>query len=668
MVLHIRVFRILFFNSIRLNVFRRFSVNIRYRGDGKDMAMALALFKKTIILVFFICLLFSAFGQTVSEVPIITVLDFVSEDVSRSEVRLVVSMLSTSIYKMGRFKVIDISQRDNMMKELAFSISGCSDESCQLELGRMLAAELIVVGHLGKLGTRYVLSSKILETSTGATFGAEDGVYSNIDSLVDNLDSFVRSLASDVLALMDSKAGTAGKVAQAVPVVPQEPGRAETKPAEKESPEDVPGSRVKREPREKKERPVRPVTEGAFSLRGTLALAGGIAAVGIGGLDLIHAGWSGTEQLKLSGAVYSSAETNFNNTYLGYLADYSSRIESALWGIGWTAGGAALAGYGLYLSLSGVSEENIRWRELLLAAGGTVSLLQGARLLTEAGGSLSKKVEASSAAYSSSDSNFDSLYSDYQINLAIRNSSFVKGLLFSVGGLGSLGAAIGLNILTEPADDFHWPGFLLLAGGAGALAGSAHLFSEAAGPLTLAVNRSASAYLGSPEDYDSAYRAYKADFGKRSAALWSGIGLGTAGLGLAGLGIWQYFFTPPPQSSGNWQGWTLAGSGGAVFFWGLSEILIAALSLTPDTETAREAYSSAEDNFDLLYGAYRAAYTLRNETFLKGLLLTGAGAAAGIIGAVRLSAPVKQNSDFIPLSLRVVPQPSGWSIVASCRW
>ena len=38
---------------------------------------------------------------------------------------------------------IEVSQRDNILKEMEFSLSGCSDESCMLEVGKMLSAESI---------------------------------------------------------------------------------------------------------------------------------------------------------------------------------------------------------------------------------------------------------------------------------------------------------------------------------------------------------------------------------------------------------------------------------------------------------------------------------------------------------------------------------------------
>ncbi len=50
---------------------------------------------------------------------------------------------------------------------------------------------MIVVGSLSKIGSRYVLSCKLLETQTGKPLGTGDGIYANLDAMVDDLRNFV---------------------------------------------------------------------------------------------------------------------------------------------------------------------------------------------------------------------------------------------------------------------------------------------------------------------------------------------------------------------------------------------------------------------------------------------------------------------------------------------
>jgi hypothetical protein len=145
-----------------------------------------------ILLIFFLCITMYA-----GEKPIISVLDFYTEEgISRSEMRLFISLLSSALFQTKLYVVIDVSERETLLSELEFSVSDCSDESCQLEIGRLLSAEAIIIGRIGRLGSRYVLSIKMLETDTGRAINTADGVYESIDFMVDDVGTIAENLAS----------------------------------------------------------------------------------------------------------------------------------------------------------------------------------------------------------------------------------------------------------------------------------------------------------------------------------------------------------------------------------------------------------------------------------------------------------------------------------------
>jgi branched-chain amino acid transport system substrate-binding protein len=148
--------------------------------------------KKTATLLLLALLSFPLASQNI---PIITVLDFKTNNISAADMRSIISLLSSALFKTGRFKVIDVTQRDTLLKELEFSMSGCTDESCQLRIGKMLSAEQIVVGDIAKVGTRYMLSSKMLQTETAGTLASADGIYPTMDALVDDLYAIASTLA-----------------------------------------------------------------------------------------------------------------------------------------------------------------------------------------------------------------------------------------------------------------------------------------------------------------------------------------------------------------------------------------------------------------------------------------------------------------------------------------
>lgn len=149
--------------------------------------------KRAMLLILLLMLVASAWAE---EKPIITVLDFTVDSVSATEMRSIINVLSSSLFKTGTFTVIDVSQREMILQEMEFSASGCTDESCMLEVGKMLSAEGIVAGSIGKVGTRYVLAAKLLETETGKTVSTSDGIYDDLDELLDGINDVARDLAA----------------------------------------------------------------------------------------------------------------------------------------------------------------------------------------------------------------------------------------------------------------------------------------------------------------------------------------------------------------------------------------------------------------------------------------------------------------------------------------
>lgn len=127
--------------------------------------------------------------------PIITVLDFETSEVAEAEMKSIINILSSGLFKTGCFTVIDVAQRETVLKELEFSMSGCTDESCMLEIGKMLSAELIVGGSMSRLGSKIVLSAKMIETETSRTMSTADGIYTDMDDLLENFNLFRDSLA-----------------------------------------------------------------------------------------------------------------------------------------------------------------------------------------------------------------------------------------------------------------------------------------------------------------------------------------------------------------------------------------------------------------------------------------------------------------------------------------
>lgn len=126
--------------------------------------------------------------------PLITVFDFKSENISKSDSILIVDLITSSLISTNKYRVIERSQRKKILEEINFSLSGCVDDSCQIEIGKMLSAEYIITGSIGKVGNKFVLNLRVLDVETGESISTSYKIYNSIDLLVEDCDLLVRNL------------------------------------------------------------------------------------------------------------------------------------------------------------------------------------------------------------------------------------------------------------------------------------------------------------------------------------------------------------------------------------------------------------------------------------------------------------------------------------------
>jgi len=143
------------------------------------------------------CSFLCVFPAGAEEKPVLSVLNFESSGLSGAEVNLVSDIITSHVQKTGAFRVIDRFQRKTIMDEIAFSLSGCVEESCQLEIGRLLSASFIITGSLGSVGSLYVMNLRLIAVETGETVRSETGSFRSIETLMESSQPMI----FDLLAL-----------------------------------------------------------------------------------------------------------------------------------------------------------------------------------------------------------------------------------------------------------------------------------------------------------------------------------------------------------------------------------------------------------------------------------------------------------------------------------
>jgi TolB-like protein len=131
----------------------------------------------------------------------IAIFDF--EDVTGNvgpQARLLTQVATTEVLQGGKFDVISSAEvRSLIGLEKQRKLLGCQeDSSCLAEIGGALGVDFMITGQLGKLGERYRLDLRLLNTSRSAVAASEGQfIAGKDDALGDVCVTMVRKLLAD---------------------------------------------------------------------------------------------------------------------------------------------------------------------------------------------------------------------------------------------------------------------------------------------------------------------------------------------------------------------------------------------------------------------------------------------------------------------------------------
>lgn len=126
----------------------------------------------------------------------ISVLDLGAEaGVSTAEALVLSEILASALLRTGRHLIIARDQRQRLLEEIEFSLSDAASAAGQLEVGRLIAAQAIVTGRVGRVGKSFVLDAKKVEVQTGMTLAAATARAPSVDGLLERMSEIATDLS-----------------------------------------------------------------------------------------------------------------------------------------------------------------------------------------------------------------------------------------------------------------------------------------------------------------------------------------------------------------------------------------------------------------------------------------------------------------------------------------
>jgi len=97
----------------------------------------------------------------------IAVLELDPDGVTASEAKTMTNKLRGELFSTGQFTVIERAQMDQILKEQGFQQTGCTSQTCVVEVGQLLGVKSMVAGSIGKVGAIYLVSLRLIDVAKG---------------------------------------------------------------------------------------------------------------------------------------------------------------------------------------------------------------------------------------------------------------------------------------------------------------------------------------------------------------------------------------------------------------------------------------------------------------------------------------------------------------------
>jgi TolB-like protein len=97
----------------------------------------------------------------------IAVNDLVGQGIDQPTATTISERLRVELINTQAFRVMERSQMTNILQEQGFQQTECVDNSCIVQMGQLLGVEHMVMGTIGKVGSMYTISLRLVNVATG---------------------------------------------------------------------------------------------------------------------------------------------------------------------------------------------------------------------------------------------------------------------------------------------------------------------------------------------------------------------------------------------------------------------------------------------------------------------------------------------------------------------
>ncbi|HRV42215.1 MAG TPA: CsgG/HfaB family protein [Syntrophales bacterium] len=127
----------------------------------------------------------------------VAVLDFEGIGVDIHIGKAVSEIIRTALVGIPRFQVVERAQINQALSEQQFQKSGVIDDKSAVKIGKIVGADLIIIGSVVKIGNAYTINSRMIDVQTGEAKLGKNVTGTDLNQLTGMSNDLVKSLFGD---------------------------------------------------------------------------------------------------------------------------------------------------------------------------------------------------------------------------------------------------------------------------------------------------------------------------------------------------------------------------------------------------------------------------------------------------------------------------------------
>lgn len=137
-----------------------------------ELVKSRTLVGKVFLTIFLILLTAPTFAQETKFTA--AVMDLTAEQgISESTARMLSDYLRSQLFNTGKFTLVTRENMEQILKEQAFQLSGCTSQECVVQAGQLLGVRKMFAGTIGKVGETFLIGLKVIDVESGKIEKAE---------------------------------------------------------------------------------------------------------------------------------------------------------------------------------------------------------------------------------------------------------------------------------------------------------------------------------------------------------------------------------------------------------------------------------------------------------------------------------------------------------------